>query len=133
MLEGFKPMMLLTGNAFISVTKNGINFNKNVAIKMGMPDYVKFMLNSERKLFAIQTTNESDPYAIKFMRKGTSIEKYGVRYNNRDLENTLESLMNWDLSQFNYRIDGIYDEQNQAMIFDLNSARAFPVRKRIEK
>lgn len=128
MWEGFKPITILTGSAFLSITKNGLNFNKNVVLRMNSPKFVKFMLNAEKKLLAIQAVDENDPYAVKFVREGAKAEN-GVRYNNRDLENTFTSLMNWDVSQYNYRIDGNYDAAEHAMIFDLNSARNFSVRK----
>lgn len=132
MLEGFKPFELMTGSAVLSVTNNGLSFNKNVINKMGRPEYIRFMINASTKQLAIQKTDENDTVGVQFVRK-SSDNRNGVRYNNRDLENTIATLMEWNLSTKTYRIDGIYQEDDHAMIFNLLTARAFPKRTRAEK
>lgn len=132
MLEGFKPIELMTGSPVLSVTSNGLSFNKNVANRMGRPEYIRFMINASTKQLAIQKTDETDAVGVQFIKKNID-NRNGVRYNNRDLENTIETLMGWDLSTKTYRIDGIYQEDDHAMIFNLLTARAFPKRTRAEK
>ena len=132
MLDGFKPIELMVGSAVLSVTSNGLSFNKNVVSKMGCPEYIRFMLNDSTKQLAIQKTDENDSIGVPFARKSVD-NKNGVRYNNRDLEHTLESLMGWDLSTKTYRIDGVYSDDDHAMIFNFNDARTFPKRNRVEK
>ena len=132
MLEGFKPFELMTGSAVLSVTNNGLSFNKNVINKMGRPEYIRFMINASTKQLAIQKTDENDTVSVQFVRKSAD-NRNGVRYNNRDLENTIATLMEWNLSTKTYRIDGIYQEDDHAMIFNLLTARAFPKRTRAEK
>lgn len=39
-------------------------------------------------------------------------------------------MMNWNLKDKNYRIDGIYLDAESAMIFDMNSAREFNKRNK---
>ena len=132
MLEGFKPIELMTGSPVLSVTNNGLSFNKNVINKMGRPEYIRFMINTESKQLAIQKVEEYDNASVPFIRKNVD-NKNGIRYNNRDLENTIATLMEWDLSTKAYRIDGIYQEDDNAMIFNLTTARTFPKRTRAEK
>ena len=132
MLEGFKPFELMTGSAVLSVTNNGLSFNKNVIKKMGRPEYISYMINASTKKLAIQKTDENDAVGVQFIRKSVD-NRNGVRYNNRDLENTIATLMEWDLSTKTYRIDGIYQEDDNAMIFNLTTARTFPKRTRAEK
>ena len=67
-----------------------------------------------------------------FVQEGTDITN-GIRYHNKDLEAIIESMMQWDLSLYNYRIDGYYQEEDSAMIFNLKSARRFPKRSRTNK
>jgi len=132
MLEGFEPIELMTGSPVLSVTNNGISFNKNVINKMGRPDYIRFMINTNSKQLAIQKVDENIAASVPFIRKNVD-NKNGIRYNNRDLENTIATLMDWDLSTKTYRVDGVYQEDDAAMIFNLTTARAFPKRTRTEK
>ena len=99
---------------------------------MGRPEYIRFMINTESKQLAIQKVEEYDNASVPFIRKNVD-NKNGIRYNNRDLENTIATLMEWDLSTKTYRIDGIYQEDDNAMIFNLTTARTFPKRTRAEK
>lgn len=129
MLEGFMEIPVILGSTFMSLSNNGISFNKNVVIKIGSPSYVKFLINKETMKFALQVSDESNPMSVKFMRQGMDI-KNGVRYHNKDIENMLSTMMNWDLEHYTYRIDGDFDEASHAMIFDLTRARTFNKRKR---
>ena len=132
MLTGFKPINLITGSAVLSVTNNGLGFNKNVSIKMDNPTYIRFMINDDEKQIAIQKSDGKDDSSTKFVQEGTDITN-GIRYHNKDLEAIIESMMQWDLSLYNYRIDGYYQEEDSAMIFNLKSARRFPKRSRTNK
>lgn len=129
MLEGFKPVQLVSGRSFLSVTNNGLGFNKNIVIKMNKPRYVRFMIDDESLRLAIQAVTEKDDSTIKFYSEDMNINN-GVRYHNRDLEHTIEMLMQWDLSLYNYRIDGYYVVEEAAMLFNLKEARTFPKRNR---
>lgn len=129
MLENFKPIQIMKGTAFMSVSNNGIGFNKNVVIKMDKPKNIRLMINEEQLQFAIQAAAESDDTTIGFYNESIDIRN-GIRTHNRDLENTIAQLAGWDLDSYVYRIDGIYLEKENAMLFDLKSARTFPKRNR---
>ena len=108
----------------MSVTNDGINFNKNVVARMGKAPYVVFLLNTVEKKAAIQKCEGDDPDALAFCQQARH-EKTGVRINLRDVQQTIASMMDWDLSRYNYRIDGAYLREENAMIFDLEEARRF--------
>lgn len=131
MLDGFSPIPVFTGSAFLSVTDNGINFNKNVLLRMNKPEYVVLLLNREKKQLAIQECCKENTNSVQFYKPSTDI-KYGVRFNNRDIENTIAAMMNWNLKESNYRIDGVYLENEHAMLFDLNRFRQF-AKKNLKK
>lgn len=131
MLVDFVPVTLLSGSSFVSITDNGLNFNKNVLLRMNRPEYVVILLNVPKKQMAIQTCEKNDSNAVTFFKPDSDV-KYGVRLHNKALENMLSSLMNWNLKECNYRIDGTYIEKESAMIFDLNEARQF-AKKSIKK
>lgn len=130
MLEGFEKISLYPGSSFLSVTNNGITFNKNSIQRLKMPEYVVFLLNSVEKKIAVQVCSDaSDRDSIPFCQKGKDY-KNGLRINNRELQQQLASMMNWNLKDKNYRIDGIYLDAESAMIFDMNSAREFNKRNK---
>ena len=129
MLDGFKKVQILQGNSFVSVTNNGINFNGNVVFHMQKTKYVTFLLNTDEKQIAIQKCDDKEEDKISFFRDGSNW-KNGVRINNRELQQTITRMMNWDLDAYNYRADGIYSDNDDAMIFDLKNARKFNKRRK---
>ena len=46
-----------------------------------------------------------------------------VRWNAKDLLNTLQDITSWNLSQDAFRVDGCLVKEENAMIFDLKSAK----------
>ena len=45
----------------------------------------------------------------------------------------IATMMNWNLQEFNYRVDGFLTGDKSTMIFDLNSARKFNKRTSTRK
>ena len=122
MLEGFKAYNFNEGSLFISVTKNGITFNKNVVVKLNYPNYVRFLINTEEKMVAIQISSKDTENAIEFCSEEKKNSKVlSVRWNGRELLNTLKGITGWDLNN-GYRIEGEYSEEDNAIIFDLKTA-----------
>ena len=124
MLEGFERIQLTNGRTFVSITDSGINFNCNVVIKMKSAEYIMFLINKSSKIFAIKSCSKSDQDATRFVKETTNV-KNGIRYNNHDLIFEIASIMDWNLSTSKYRIDGKYIPEENAMLFDLNTARTF--------
>jgi len=121
MLSGFKTVNLTIGLPYVSITTNGVTFNKTTIVKLGRPSHVLLMINEEEKQIAIQNCDSENEDATPFLRnEGKST--LSVRWNNKDLLNTISKLMNWDLKECGYRVDGEYFNDENAMIFDLKSA-----------
>lgn len=129
MLVGFERVSNVKGRSFMSVTNDGINFNKNVVAQMGKVPFVVFLLNASEKKAAIQKCSADDPDALVFYKRERN-EKNGVRINLRDVQQTIATMMGWELSKYNYRIDGAYSAEDSAMIFDLKNARNFGKRSK---
>ncbi len=121
MLEGFSAFDFSEGVPYISFTQNGITFNKSVNLKLGEPEYARFLINENTKQVAIQACNENDRNATVFYRPKAS-GALSVRWNTRDLLNTIERIMGWNLKESSYRADGILLKGEQAIIFDLSKA-----------
>ena len=124
MLDGFLEVPILQGSSFLSVTENGLNFNKNVVKHMQRAEYIILLCNSDKKQLAIQKCDKNRENAIPFYRDEKSL-KTGVRFNNREVQQMIATMMNWDLNNFNYRADGFMTNDRKTMIFNLNSARVF--------
>lgn len=129
MLDGFVKIPYLSGSSFLSVTTNGLNFSGIAVFHMQKPAYVNLFLNEEAKQIAIQKCNKNAEDAIQFYRNEKNL-KIGVRFNNREILQMVVRLMGWDLSSFNYKIEGVYNEEEQAMFFDLNNVRKTPKKPR---
>ena len=122
MLEGFLEVPILQGSSFMSITDNGINFNKNVVKHMQGAENIILLCNSTKKQIAIQKCDKGRENSIQFYRDEKNFVN-GVRFNNREVVQMIVSMMNWQ--EFNYRADGFLTSDRNTMIFDLNSARKF--------
>lgn len=132
MREGFHPVHFVTGRAFMSLTSSGLGFNKISVLKMGSPKFIQFFINEEDKQLAIREASGDNEFAKRFVYDGMNI-KNGVRYHNKDFEESIANMMGWDLTTKKYRIDGEFDRSDDTMYFDLTNFREFPRNKRAER
>lgn len=120
-LTKFKTFDFSEGTPYLSITNNGITFNKSVIMKMKYPPYVKLLINEEEKQIAVQACEEDDDKAVQFYKEKTN-GILSVRWNTKDLINTIARLCDWDLHQASYRVYGILIPDYKLMLFDLNEA-----------
>jgi hypothetical protein len=122
MLDGYKVYNLSVGLPSMSVTQNGVAFNKTSVLKLEYAKHVLILTNEKEKLVAIQACDASTEGASPFY-KGDKTEKViTARWNNKDLLKTLASMMSWNLREMGYKMEGEYIEKEGALIFDLNNA-----------
>lgn len=120
-LEGFKAFNFEEGVPYVSITPNGVTFNKSVTLKLNSPEYVLLLINADRKQIALMPCEQNTPNATVFYRpKQSGI--LSVRWNARDLLNTLEYITGWKLKDTTYRVDGMLIPESGVMVFDLNKA-----------
>lgn len=124
MLEGFVEVPILQGSSFLSVTNNGLNFNKNVVKHMRKAETIKIFCNSSKKQLAIQKCDDKVENSIPFYRDDKNLTN-GVRFNNREVQQMIATMMDWNLNEYNYRADGFLADDGETMIFNLNSSRRF--------
>lgn len=122
LLENFRSFNFSEGVPYVSVTSNGITFNKSVIIKLEYPEYVVLLIDEESKRIAVQTCTSETPNAVIFFREKKNPNILSVRWNARDLLNTIQSMMGWNLSKGGYRVDGTLLKEERAMLFDLTRA-----------
>lgn len=101
-----------------------IKFNKSTVAEMNFPPYVRMLLDSSGKQFAIQVCDEKDENAIKFSKNKLE-QRIGVSVDNPAIRNAIQILMSeWDSSQ-RQRIEGVYYPSEKSMIYDLRKATIF--------
>lgn len=115
MLEGFKRIYPSRGIASLAIVKNALVFNKNVAKYFGERSCVVFLVNKEQKRIAIQKVDGRDKHSITFYRRMN-----GGRLTYRNLMREVLALGNFDLEHHYYKVKGVVDEDEKAIIFDLN-------------
>lgn len=121
MLEGFEAFDFSEGVANMSVTSNGVTFNRAVTMKLHYPEWVLLLINPTTCEVAIQPCSEDTPNKAAFFKvKDNGV--LSVRWNSRDLLNRLEELMSWNLKQDSYRIAGTLLRSENAIVFDLKTA-----------
>lgn len=121
MLDGFEVIDAVYGVPSVSITKNGISFNKTTLEKLNCPEYAKALIDKQGKRIAIVPCGEAEKGARIFFKNGRDTSN-GVRWNNYDLRTTVERMMGWNLADGGWKIAGLYSEEDDALIFDLKEA-----------
>jgi len=120
-LSGFKAFNFNEGVPYVSITPNGITFNKSVVMKLDYPEYAVLLIDESSKRIAVQACEESTPNAVQFYKQKSS-NVISVRWNGRDLLNTIQGMMGWNLKERSFKVDGILLREDRAMLFDLTTA-----------
>ncbi len=121
-LDNFVSFNFDEGVPYVSVTSNGITFNKAVVMKLGYPKHVVLLINETMGQMAVQCCAEDTPNAVAFYRPRKN-NVVSVRWNGKDLLNTIQAMMAWDLTLQSFRVDGTLLREEDAMLFDLHQAK----------
>ncbi|NMM97250.1 hypothetical protein [Bifidobacterium olomucense] len=118
LLDSFEIMPYVTGVPSLSVTKDGVNFNKTVVEKLGSPAYVRVLVDKPSLRLAVVPCDEYAQGARPFLRDGRSA-RAGVRWNNTDLKDSIQTLAGWNLEEKGCKVAGQFYPEDNAMVFDL--------------
>ena len=119
-LSNFSVFDFKEGVPYVSITSNGLTFNKSVIMKLHYPEFVILLINNESKQIAVQACDETNEKAVQFYKEKAN-GVISVRWNAKDLINTISRMCEWDLSQVSYRVNVLIPEQS-LMLFDLTDA-----------
>ena len=120
-LSKFKPFDFSEGVPYVSVTNNGLTFNKSVIMKMNYPPFVKLLINEGDQELALQACQEHDDKAVTFYKEKAN-GVLSVRWNSKDLIQTVARLCDWDLKNRSYRVPGILVPDESLMLFEMKDA-----------
>lgn len=112
---------MVAGKSFMTVSKRGVSFSQAAIVKLEKPEFVIVLFDTENKQMAIQAADKDDTNITKFLKRGK--RNLSVRWNNAMLKEKISTMMSWDLSKHTYKIEGSYDNSDNALIFDLPSAQ----------
>lgn len=123
-MDGFKPFTFGNIGPSVSITKNGLTFNKAAVDKLGSSQYAQLLINESEKKLAVKKTSATDPLAVPF---SAAIKKSSpsVRWNSKELLKAICSMTGWDLQAkgcTGYKIFATYDRSESALIIDLTTA-----------
>ena len=123
-LDSFVPYNFSAGVPYVSITSNGVTFNKSVVIKLDYPKHVVLLIDAAEKRIAVQSCDSTTPNAVAFYKPKKS-NVVSVRWNGRDLLNSIEEITGWDLKNCSgYRVDGTLLKDENAILFDLKEAKS---------
>ena len=88
-LDSFVSYNFNAGVPYVSITNNGMTFNKAVVIKLGYPRHVVLLVDAEGKRVAVQACDDTTPNSVAFYKEKKS-NVISVRWNGRDLLNTIQ-------------------------------------------
>lgn len=120
-LSNFSVFDFKEGVPYVSITSNGLTFNKSVIMKLHYPEFVILLINNESKQIAVQACDETNEKAVQFYKEKAN-GVISVRWNAKDLINTISRMCEWDLSQVSYRVNGVLIPEQSPMLFDLTDA-----------
>lgn len=122
-LSGFERFDIRQEPPKMTVSQNGVTFDKMVAEQLGNPQRVYFLTDDSLKRVAIQGCDPDDPQGVDFWDvDDESREK--IRWHYKVLVQKLEQLGGFDLANHDYVMSGYLLFEENAMFFDLNTAEA---------
>lgn len=118
-LDGFEVKKLVIGSPSMTVTENGISFNKSAISKLGYPQYVKILIDPLGKRLAIQICSIDDENKVRFVK---SNKDSLVRWNYHDFTASLQKWVNKDMRVKGFKIPAHLLAEEKALLFDFNLA-----------
>ena len=121
MLSNFKVIDIVKtcGDSTVSFSEKLAKFNKSTASEMHYPPFVRMLINTDTKQFAVQTCKEEDANALKFSKPVG--QHYAISVYNRPILEVVRRLMEWSPDE-TFKCYGAYFPDANAMIYDLSKA-----------
>lgn len=105
----------------MTIAKSGISFSRTAVVRLGKPEFVELLMDSDKKQIVIKSSDEGNPNAAPFFKKNRKIVT--ARWNYRDLIQTFEEMMHWNTEMHTYKVEGSYLMEDNLLFFDLNDTQ----------
>ena len=120
-MEGFVLFDVDEGIPAITVTENGVTFNKTVVKLLGNPDYVRLFVNEETRQLALQVCEKDAPKSARFYTENKR-GVFGIRWNKGGLNRLVRKLYA-ETTANGFHVDGTLMD-DKMIVFDFRNARA---------
>ena len=104
-MTGFKEFSFADGSPYVTITANGMNFNKAVVNKLNSCEYARLLINVQKKQIILVEAQKEDSNAYRFYNDKRRSNNKSVRWNSKELLNTVSRMMEWDGVQSTLRLD----------------------------
>lgn len=116
-LSGFKEYNLSNGLPTMTISKNGISFSQTAVIRLRKPEFAEILINSVDEQVVVRAASKDNPNSAPFFKTNKKI--ISVRWNYKDLIQTFEELMNWNVAEHTYKVEGSFSIDDNLILFDL--------------
>lgn len=104
----------------VTITGNALKFNTQTAAELDFPPYVQLLINPKEKQFAVRACKEEDMNAIAFSKKQGE-QKFPIKITATAVTDMIRKMANWPKDE-NWNVPGIYFANEQAIVYDANTA-----------
>lgn len=117
---------LIRGNSelpFISLSKYGITFSKSALELLDLAEHVHIYIDRKNRQFAVQPCKQDVNSVTLVKNRESAVRNHKVpfvRWSNRSLLRTLEQMSGLSIQDQVIRVNGVYYEDENVIIFDLS-------------
>lgn len=122
-MTGFTEFSFTDGTPYVTITGNGMNFNKAVVSKLNSCEYARLLINPQTKQVVLIEAKKDESNAYRFYNDKRRSNNKSVRWNSKELLSTLSRMMDWDLSKHGYRVNGLFSPEDKMFLFNLTEAK----------
>ena len=120
----YQPSVFRTYEPVVTISNKTMIFGSVCFNKLGKPEYVKFMFDSKGKRIAVQGSAKKIKDSI-YLNPERKFKQFGI-YGQGYVPEICKLMPNWK-RELRYNIIGVYYEEENVLVFDMNAATASEV------
>ena len=136
LLDGFKviPLKEKIDDTYLTISEKSLKLNRATAVALGMPGYVKFMLNEKRMQIAITPTKAEDEDAVSLTVEEGKREK-PIYVREPAVLKSIKRLavLEQDGKKYTQTVKGLVYPDEKVIIYDLTESVITEVKPRGRK
>lgn len=117
-ISGFVPFDFSIGVPYISVTENGVTFNRSVTILLGHPEFIRVSFNEEERLVFVEPGVCGEVGCVKYFSPGRRADS--VRLAGDSFIIFMMKMCGGD-RDLGYKVTG--EQMDGGIMFDMKKAR----------
>lgn len=122
-LEGFRYFDFKDDTPRMHVHKDRVEFSAGVTHALGFPDRCIFLFHDDTKRCAIQAVAVDDIRGVAYYEEDNMPDSENITWHNKQLANEIAGIGGLDLEKGSYVVTGYPLLDEDAVMFDLNSAK----------